>query len=257
MKENFQNLVFNTLNGTVDKLKGNATAFENKLKAFSDQVDGNFRVPQGRIDPSKIEPRFQEMTGTLASLVSLPLVEVPYKHWKIMFAGWWLSPPPLGPIVLVSANFPIKADLKLGVRSKRRNDLAKILAMASAPSDVALREFVKIALPNFQHKDALSAELNERTLWLSLPQARTGVIEIDSVCGLSSNDPQLGKKLFSEWKARESYLRIATRSDFAINGHRNMTTLMLHSNADMADLKDCLEFFKSLLDRSHQLKISS
>ncbi|CAN5244486.1 hypothetical protein BH10CYA1_BH10CYA1_09230 [soil metagenome] len=257
MKEDFQNFVFNALNGTVDRLKGNATAFENKLKAFSDQVDGNFRLPHGRIDPSKIEPRFQEMTDTLASLVSLPLVEVPYKHWKILFAGWWLSPPPLGPIVLVSASYPIRADLKLGVRSKRRNDLAKILATASAPSDAALSEFIKIAMPNFQHQDALSARFKERDLWMSLPQVRTGVIEIDSVCGLSSNDPQLGKKLFSDWKARESYIRIATRSDFAINGNKNMTTLVLHSNADMTDLKDCLEFFKSMLDRSSQLKISS
>ncbi len=153
MKEDLQNIVFNTLNGTVEKLKGNATAFEKKLKAFSDEVDGNFAVPQGRIDPAKIEPRFQEMTGTLASLVSLPMVSVPYKHWKIIFAGWWMAPPPFGPIILVSANFPIKPTLKLGVRSKRRNDIAKLFATASAPSDIALREFVKVAMPNFQHKD--------------------------------------------------------------------------------------------------------
>lgn len=257
MKEDFQNIVFNTLNGTVEKLKGNATAFENKLKVFSEQVGGNFGVPQGRIDPSKIEPRFQEMTGTLASLVRLPLVEVPYKHWKILFAGWWLAPPPLGPIILVSANFPIKPDLKLGVRSKGRNDFAKLLAMASGPSDVAMREFIKRAMPNFQHKDALAAELYERELWMALPQARTGVIEIDNVCGLSSNDPQLGKLLFSDWKARESYIRIAKRCDFAINGNKNLVTLLLHSNAEMSDLKDSLEFFKSLLDRAYQLKITS
>ncbi len=257
MKEDFQNIVFNTLNGTVEKLKGNATAFENKLKAFSDQVGGNFTVPQGRINPSKIEPRFQEMTGTLASLVSLPLVEVPYKHWKIMYAGWWLAPPPMGPIILASASFPIKPELKLGVRSKQRNDLAKLLATASAPSDVAMREFIKRAMPNFQHKDALAAELYERELWMALPQARTGIIEIDNTCGLVSNDPQLGKKLFSDWKARESYIRIAKRSDFAINGNKNLTTLLLHSNPEISDCKDALEFFKSVLDRSYQLNICS
>lgn len=257
MKDDFQNIVFNTLNGTVEKLKGNATAFENKLKAFSQEVDGNFTVPQGRINASKLEPRFQEMTGTIASLVSLPLVEVPHKHWKIVFAGWWLAPPPLGPIILVSTSFPIKPELKLGVRSKHRNDLAKLLATASAPSDLAMREFIKRAMPNFQHKDALAAELYERELWTALPPCRTGIIEIDNECGLSSNDPQLGKKLFSDWKARESYIRIAKRSDFAINGNKNLATLLLHSNPEMNDLKDSLEFFKSLLDRSYQLNITS
>jgi len=257
MKEDFQDQVLNTLNGTVEKLKGNATAFENKLKKFSEQVDGSFRVPHGRIDPSKIEPRFQEFTGTLASLVSLPLVEVPYKQWTIVYAGWWLAPPPFGPMVMVSAAYPIKPALKLALRNKQRNDLAKILATASAPSDKALREFVKIAMPNFQHQDLLAAELKERELWMSLPAARTGVIELDSVCNLSCSDSQLGKKIFSDWKAREAYIRIATRSDFAINGNKNLTTLMLRTNADSTDLKDCLEFFKSLLDRSDQLEISS
>ncbi|MBS1957132.1 MAG: hypothetical protein JST89_23280 [Cyanobacteria bacterium SZAS-4] len=257
MKEDFQNIVFNTLNDTVEKLKGNATAFENKLKAFSEQVDGNFTVPQGRFNSSKLEPRLQDITGTLASLVSLPLVEVPYKHWKIVFAGWWLAPPPLGPIILVSASFPIRPELKLGVRGKRRNDLAKVLAAASAPSDLAMREFIKRAMPDFQHKDALAAELYERELWMALPQARTGIIEIDNACGLSSNDSELGKKLFTDWKARESYIRIAKRSDFAINGNKNLITLLLHSNPEMNDLKDSLEFFKSVLDRSYKLNISS
>lgn len=202
MTEDFQNILFNTLNGTVEKLKGNATAFEKKLKAFSDQVDGNFRVPQGRINSSNLAPRYQEMTGTLASLVSLPLVEVPYKHWKILFAGWWLAPPPLGPMILVSTNFPIKPALKLGMRNKQRSDLAKLLTTASAPSDTAMREFLKRAMPDFQHKDALETELYERHLWKALPQSRTGIIEIDNVCRLSSNDAQIGKKLFSDWKAR-------------------------------------------------------
>ncbi|HEY9730815.1 MAG TPA: hypothetical protein V6C89_02820 [Drouetiella sp.] len=257
MKDDFQNLVFNTLNGTVGKLRGNATAFEKKLETFSTKVDGMFSVPQAQFNSSsKLDPRYQELSGTLASMVSMPIVQVGFKQWKITFAGWWQAPPPFGPIIVVSVMDSLRPELKLAIKTKRRSDLVKILATASTPSDLALKEFLKIAMPNWQHQGLLANELYERELWLQLPAARSGVIELDRLCALTSSDPQLGKGMFSDWKAREAYLRIASRSEFIINGSKNLITLLMQSNADMVDLNDALAFFKSLLDRAHNLNVA-
>jgi hypothetical protein len=258
MKEDFQNLVFNTLNGTVEKLRGNATAFEKKLEFFSTKVDGVFSVPQVQFTSTpKLNPRYQEMSGTLASMVSMPLVQVGFKQFKITFAGWWQAPPPFGPLIVVSVMDSLRPELKFAIKTKRRSDIVKILATASTPSDIALREFLKHAMPNWQHQGLLANELYERELWLKLPAVRSGVIELDKLCTLSSSDSQLGRSMFSDWKAREAYLRIASRSEFIINGNKNLITLLLQSNGEMVDLNDALAFFRSLLDRAHHLNITS
>ncbi len=257
MKEDFQNLIFNTVSGTVDKLRGNANAFEKKLKTFADAVDGVYTLPQAHFDTSaaKLDPRYRELSGTLSSLVSLPLVQVGHKQWNIMFAGWWQAPPPFGPLIVVSVSERLRPELKLSIKTKRFGDIAKILAVASSPSDKALREFFKIAMPNWQYQDQLANELRERELWMKLPKVRTGVIELDKICSVTSTSNDLAQKMFSEWRAREAYLRFASRSEFLVNGNKNMITLLLHSNAEMSDLKDALEFYKSFLDGATRLKI--
>ncbi|RTL38548.1 MAG: hypothetical protein EKK48_21835 [Candidatus Melainabacteria bacterium] len=259
MKEDFQNFIFNTLNGTVDKLRGNATAFEKKLKTFSDNVDGSFSMPQAHFDSSSsnLEPRYRELSGSLATLVtSLPLVQVGYKQWNITFAGWWQAPPPFGPMVVVSAAEPLQREAKLSIKTKKLSDLTKILSVASSPSDKAIWEFLKSAMPNWQHQDFVANELLERELWMKLPKVRAGTIELDRICTVTSNESDLARMIFSDWKAREAYLRLAPRSEFLINGSRDLITLVVHSTAEEADLKDALEFFKSLLDRSQKLHLS-
>lgn len=259
MKEDFQNLIFNTLNGRVERLRGNATAFENKLKTFSDDVDGTFSMPQAHVDASSshLEPRYRDLSGSLVSLVtSLPLVQVGYKQWNITFAGWWQAPPPFGPMVVVSVADPLRRELKLSIKTKRLSDVAKILAVASGPSDKALREFFRVAMPNWQHQDFIANELLERELWINLPKVRTGVIELDRICTATSNQSELASLLFSDWKAREAYLRLAPRSEFLINGSRGLITLVVHSTAELSDLNDSLDLFKSLLDRSQSLQLS-
>ncbi len=256
MKEYFQNIVSNTLNNTVDKLKGNSTAFQNRLRTFSNEVGGTFTLPQGKIDQSKIDPRFHGLTGTISSFASLPMVEVRYKHWVITYAGWWLAPPPIGPMVMLSVSYPMKPSVKLSVTNKQRHDLTKLITSAAIPTDKALREFLKTAMPDFHLPTPSAEDIKQRDLWMTLPESRTGVLELDHICKVHSSDVKLSKGIFEDWKARESYLQIANESYFAINGNKNALTLMIRTNAELEQLKASLEFFKSVLDRSYELKIS-
>jgi hypothetical protein len=256
MKEHFQNIVSNTLNNTLDKLKGNSTAFQNKLRTFSKEVGGTFSLPQGKIDQSKIDPRFHELTDAISSFVTLPMIEVRYKQWVITYAGW-LAPPPIGPMVMLSVSYPMKPSIKLAVANKQQHDLSKLITSAAIPTDKALREFLKTAMPDFHVPTPSAEDIKHRDLWMTLPESRTGVIELDHICKVRSSDAKLSKAIFEDWKARESYLKIANESYLAINGSKNAVALMIRTNADLEQLKASLEFVKSVLDRSYQLKISS
>lgn len=259
MKDEIQNLIFNTLNGTVEKLKGNATSFERKLKAFSDQHGGTFTVPHARFNSPDLDPRYRDLlSGTLSAFASMPLVRIQHKGKDVVFSGFWQAPPPIGSIVIVSLLDSVHSDLKFGVKAKKRLDFdfAKAFFSASMPSDDAMHDFLKAAMPNFQYQDALENEIKERQAWMKLPETRSGVIELDKICTFTSSDPKLAQKIFSDWKAREPYLRIAPRTLFYINGQKSLTTLIVQSSAELDDLKNCLDFIKSLVDRSPQLNIS-